>query len=207
MAADVVGGVGLRVAELLRLRERLGVAPALAHRREDEVRRAVDDPEHPVDVRHDERLAERLDHGDRRADRGLEPELGARARRRCEELGAPARDELLVRRHDRAARLEQREDVRPRRLEPAHHLGDEADRRVAEDVRGIGREDAWRRGERALLLGLPHERAHDPEPVAGRALDLVGLVRQQPVDGRPDGPVAEQCYGNVNRRHSCPRAA
>ena len=89
-AGDVVGRVGLGEAARLRLGERLVVGRAGLHLGEHEVRRAVDDPEHAVDVRDDERLAQHLDHRDRRADARLEPQLHAGARRRREELGARA---------------------------------------------------------------------------------------------------------------------
>ena len=55
--ADVVGRIVLGVAELLRLRERLGVRAAALHAREHEVRRAVHDPEDAVHIGDDERLA------------------------------------------------------------------------------------------------------------------------------------------------------
>jgi hypothetical protein len=105
-APDVVGRIGLRVAELLRLLERLCVAAAVPHRREDEVRRSVDDADDAVDVRRDERLAQHLDHGNRGAHGCLEAELGARCRGGREQLRAAAGDELLVRGDDRAARAE-----------------------------------------------------------------------------------------------------
>ena len=99
---DVLGRVGLGEAEPLRLGEGVPVRAALLHRREDEVRRPVDDAEHPVHVRDDERLAQHLDHGDRGTDGRLEAELHA-ARRGClEQLGAAAGDELLVGGHDGA---------------------------------------------------------------------------------------------------------
>ena len=77
-AGDVLGRVGLGEAEPLRLGERLSVGAALLHRGEDEVRRPVDDSEHLVDVRDDERLAQHLDHGDGGAHRRLEAKLHAR---------------------------------------------------------------------------------------------------------------------------------
>ena len=117
-------------------------------------------PSDAVDVRHDERLPEHLDHRDRRADRRLEPELATGVGRRREELRAASRDELLVRRDDRAARLEQREDVAAGGVEPAHHLGDEPDRRVVEDLRDVGRQDAGARVEaRARSPGRERARA------------------------------------------------
>ena len=64
---------------------------AALHLGEHEVRRPVDDPEHAVDVRDDERLPQHLDHGNRRADRGLEPELDAAVGSGGEELRSPRR--------------------------------------------------------------------------------------------------------------------
>ena len=152
--ADVLGRIGLGEAEPLRLGERVAVRAALLHRGEDEVRRAVDDPEHAVHVRDDERLAQHLDHGDRRAHRGLEAQLDAARGRRLEELGAAAGDELLVRRHDRAARAEQLEHVVAGRVDAAHHLRDDLDRRVVEDRREVVGEHA-------------RARARTPAPCAG----------------------------------------
>ena len=93
-----------------------------------------------MDVRDDERLAQHLDHRDRRADRGLEAELDARLRGRREELGAAAGDELLVRGDDRLPGAQQLEHVVARRLEPAHHLGDDRDLRVVADLGEVGRQ-------------------------------------------------------------------
>ena len=81
-----------------------------------------------MDVRDDERLAEQLDHRDRGAHGGLEAELDAAGGRGLEELGAAARDELLVRGHDRTPRAEQLEDVATGRIDAAHHLGDDLHR-------------------------------------------------------------------------------
>ena len=133
--ADVLRRIGLGEAEPLRLGEGVAVGAALLHRGEDEVRRPVDDPEHAVDVRDDERLAQHLDHGDRGAHRSLEAELHAARRRGLEQLGAAAGDELLVRRHDGATGAEQLEHVAAGRVDAAHHLGHDLDRRVVEDRR------------------------------------------------------------------------
>ena len=131
--ADVLGRIGLGEAEPLRLGERVAVRASLLHRGEDEVRRPVDDPEHAVDVRDDERLAQHLDHRDRGAHGRLEAQLHAARGRGLEQLGAAAGDELLVRRHDRSPGAQQLEHVVAGRLDAAHHLGDDLDRRVAED--------------------------------------------------------------------------
>ena len=103
-AGDVLGRVGLGEPESLRLGQRVAVAAARLHLREDEVRRAVDDAEHAVDVRHDERLAQHLDHRDGRADGRLEAQLHSAGRRCLEQLGALPGHELLVRRHHRRCR-------------------------------------------------------------------------------------------------------
>ena len=146
----------------------------------------------------DERLAQHLDDGNRRADGRLEAQLHAGVGRDREEVGALARDELLVRGHDRLAGAEQLADVAARRLEPAHHLGDDVDRRVVADRREVGRQHAVGGRERRAPSPGPDERANDAQPVAGRALDLVAALGQHPVDRRADGAVAEECDADVN---------
>ena len=72
----------------------------------------------------------------------LEAELHACLGGCCEELGATLGDELLVRRDDRLAGGEQLEDVAARRLDAAHHLGNEADRGIVPDRGRVGRQHA-----------------------------------------------------------------
>ena len=145
-----------------------------------------------------ERLAQHLDDGDRRAHGCLEAQLHAGLRRGREEVGALARDELLVRGHDRLAGAEQLADVAARRLEPAHHLRDDVDRRVVADRREVGRQHAVGGRERPLLVRVANERANDAQPVAGRALDLVAALGEHAADRRADGAVAEECDADVN---------
>ena len=72
-------------------------------------------------VRDDERLAQHLDHRDRRADARLEAQLHARVRRGGEELRPAPRDELLVRRDDvlAAAQAARARTRRPARRRPS----------------------------------------------------------------------------------------
>ena len=157
-----------------------------------------------MDVRDDERLAQHLDHRDRRAHARLEPQLNARARGRVEQLGAALGDELLVGGHDVLAAAQQLEHVLAGRLDAAHHLGDDRDVGVVDDVAHVGRQHPAVGREAPLEVEVADERLDDAQPVAGRALDVVRLLVEQPVDRRADGAVAEQCYRDVNRRHAPP---
>ncbi len=148
-------------------------------------------PEHAVHVRHDERLAQHLDHGDRGADGGLEAELHTARCRRLEELRAATGDELLVGGHDRSAGAEQLEHVASGRVDSAHHLGHDLDRRVVEDRPEVVGEHARLGRERPLLGGVAHEGPRDAQPMPGRALDLVCRILEQPMHGGADGAVSE----------------
>ena len=185
-------GIGLGVAELLRLGQRVGVAAAVArHGGEHEVGRAVDDPDQLVDARRRERLLQYAHHRDRRAGGGLVAQLRTAAVGGLLQLGAVASEQLLVGGDDRHAALEQLAEIAERRLHAAHDLGDDLDRGVVADVlEAIGQQSG--RGALARPRGVAHERAHDPHRTAGHALDDVGALAQQPVDGRADGAVSEQ---------------
>ena len=79
-AVDVEGGVGLGVAQGLRLGQHVGeLAAGLAHRGQDEIAGAVEDAEDALDPIGRQPLAQRLDDRDAAGDGGLEAELGAGA--------------------------------------------------------------------------------------------------------------------------------
>ena len=87
LSGDVLGGVRLRVTEMLSLRERIGVRGARAlHRREDEVGGAVHDAVHALDVGARKRLSDDPDDGHHARHRSLETKLGSGLARRLEEL-------------------------------------------------------------------------------------------------------------------------
>ena len=123
-AGDVVGRVGLGVAELLRAGQGALVGePAARHLGEDEVRRAVDDPVDPLHVRGGERF---LQHPDDRHDAGhraLEAQLDPVLARAVPQLLAVR---AQYRRPRRRACLPHRpQDVVARRREPADEFNDE----------------------------------------------------------------------------------
>ena len=132
-AGDVVGRVGLGVAERLRLGERRVVGDAARrHLGEDVVRRAVDDPVHALDARARQRL---LQHPDDRHDArhgALEAQLHPVLARRRPQLLAVLGEQLLVGRHDVLARPHRPQHVVARRLEAAHQLDDQV--RALEDL-------------------------------------------------------------------------
>ena len=119
-----------------------------------------------------------------------------------EELRTAPGNQLLVGRDDRLPGAKQRQDILPGGLEAAHHLGDDGDRVVLEDVFEPRRQDAGRGGEVSLLLEIPHERAHDSKPMPRGTLDVVGVVLEKAADGGADRAVAEKRYRDVNRAHA-----
>ncbi len=65
----------------------------------------------------------------------------------------------------------------------------------------LGREDAVAAGaEAALLLGVANERAHDAQPEPGRALDVLRVLDEQPVDRGADRSVAEEADSDLDGR-------
>ena len=201
-AADVVGRIRLGEAESLRLGKRFGIRAASLHPREHEVRRPVDDAEDAVHVLSHQRLAQHLHDRYRRTDGRLEAQLDPGVRREREELCPLASHELLVGGHHGLTGAEQLAHVAAGRLEPAHHLGDDVDARVVAQLREIVRQHPVARREASLPRRFAHERAHDRQPVPGRALDLVTALGQHPRDGRADGAVTEESYADVNGRHA-----
>ena len=185
LAVDVVGRVGLGVAEPLRLGERVGVRRAGArHLAEDEVRRAVDDPVDPLDVRGRERLLQHADDRHDAGDGGLEAQLHAvlaraspTAPRRAGRAAACWRSRRACRRASRAARS----------------------RAPARSRRSARRSGRCRRGSRSKS---PRERVSTPA-ISGRSpvtcAICVGALRQQLGEGRADRAVAEQ----ADRKRRC----
>src|SRR4029078_9069759 len=99
--------------------------------------------------------------------------------------------QLLVGGDDRHAALEQLAEIAERRLHPAHELGDEPDRGGVTDVLEAIRQQSGR-GSLARSRSIAHECSHDPHGTTRDALDDVGPLAQEAIDGRSDGSVSEQ---------------
>ncbi len=123
---DVVGRVGLGVAEPLRLGQRLLEGqPAPRHLAEDEVGGAVDDPVDAVDARARKRLLEHAHDGHHARDRRLEAQLHAGLAGAREQLVAVLGEQLLVGGDDVPPGAHRLEHVAAGRLDPADQLDDQ----------------------------------------------------------------------------------
>ena len=191
-AADVLGRVGLGVAEIVGPAERRVVGETAAgHLGEDEVRRAVDDAGDCGDLGGQQRLAQHLDHRDRGARRRLEAQLGAGGLGGGEQLRPVAGEQLLVGRHDRGAAGEGGAQIAERGVEPAHHLDHDRHGRVLEHPGGVGRDETGI-DPRAYPRRVAHQHRSELEPLPGGARDRLPALAQQPNDGLADGAAAEQ---------------
>jgi hypothetical protein len=128
-AVDIKARIGFGVAELLRLGEHLGeVAAAFAHRRQDVVRRAVEDA---VDARQTvagKPLAQRLDDRNAAGDRCLESERHASRLGGLGKLGAMLGHQGLVCGDDVFAAGERRlDDLARHSVSAADQLDDDLD--------------------------------------------------------------------------------
>ena len=202
---DVLGRIGLGEAEPLRLGEGVAVGAPLLHRREDEVRRPVDDPEHAVHVRDDERLAQHLDHGDRRAHGRLEAELHAARRQRPRTARRHAGRRAACSPSRRAARS----GAARARSSPAGSTPPITSATTWTDgsARIAPKSSVSTPGSGANARSLPVSRTSacvTRSRWPGGTLDLVRRLLEQPVHGGADGAVPEQRYGNVDGGHVKP---
>jgi hypothetical protein len=175
-AVHVLGRVGLGVAALLGVGERVSVGGAgLRHLGEDEVGRPVDDPEDLFDRDRSEALLDHPDHRDRAGDRGLEAKLRASLSRRRDELGTVLGDQLLIGGDDVAALPQRAVDVLACGVDTSHQLDDDV----------AGGEDLLE----VALLAAQHARHLRRAP--GDLLDHLGALFEQLLEGAAHGPLAE----------------
>jgi len=124
------------------------------------------------------------------ADAGLEPQLHAVSLGCAEQLVAVLGQQLLVGGHHRLAGSEQGQHVLTGRLDAAHHLSHHGDGGIVAEPCEVGCQYAFRRV--GVAGGIAYQRRGHLDRLAGDALDRLGAVPQQPVDGGADGAVSEQ---------------
>jgi len=185
LAGDVVGGIGLGVAELLGAPEGLRVGdPPVGHLGEDEVGGAVDDPVDALDVRRGERLLQHADHRHHAGHGALEAQLHAALARRRPQLLAVLGQQQLVGRHHVAPGAHRPQHVVARGVDAAHQLHDQVG--ALEDVVEVA----------ARARQHPGDLGAQP----GDRLDVGGPLRQQPRERGADGAVAEEADAEGLRR-------
>ncbi len=180
-ALDVGGRVGLGVAELLGLLQRLGEPGAGAvHLVEDEVGGAVDDAEDPGDRVAGQRLAQRPQDRDRTGDRGLVVEVAAGLLGGLEEGRAVLGEQRLVGGDHAGAVLERGQDERPGRLDAADHLDDQVDVVARDQGRRVGGEQPFGHLDLARRVEPAHGDADQVDRRAHARGQVAGLLLEQP---------------------------
>ena len=119
-------------------------------------------------------------------------------RQRLGEQLAPVRaEQCLVRGHDVLAIAQRLHHVCARGLQAAHHLDDDADVGIVEDVGGIRGLPRGRQLRRTPCPGMAQEHALDrdasPDPLGDRVLILL----EDAYDAATDVPRAEQADGDA----------
>ena len=162
VAVDVGGGVGLGVAQALRVGEHLLEAQALrVHARKNVVRGPVHDAGDGEGVVADERVLERVDDGDAAGAGGLAADLDAGARRLPRERGDVAPEERLVGGDDVLAVCDGVLEDLGRGMVAADELDHDIDGGVGGDLAPIGGEGVRRKPQgvcalRVARAGFPH---------------------------------------------------
>ena len=203
-ALHVGGRVGLGVAELLGLLERLGEAAARGvHLVEDEVGGAVDDAEHPRDPIARERLAQRAQDRDRARDGRLVEQVASGPVRGGVERRAVGGEQRLVGRHDRGAVVEGTQDQRAGRLDATDDLDDEVGPR--DQLLRVGREQAVGDLHLARRVEPAYGDAHELERRAHARGQVTGLLVEQAHHLRAHRSAAEhrdlQRWSSLSRLH------
>src|SRR5439155_25438859 len=106
--------------------------------------------------------------------------------------GTVPRHHDLVGGDDVLAGLDRALHVRAHRLVPARHLDDDLDRRVVEDIRGVGRQDIGRNLDRATLADITDEHLAQAD-LYPRATRKLRTPREHPIgDLGADGAKADE---------------
>ena len=199
-AVDVEARIGLGIAELLRLGQHFGeFVRALAHRRQDVVRGAVQDAVDALQPVAGETLAQPLDDRDAAGDRGLErenepPLLGPRGEPR-----PVMRHQRLVGGDDVLAMVERGVEHLPGdAVGAADQLDDDVDLGIGRHRRGVLVPAHRRQIDAAIAPAIARRDRGDDDAAAGALSQQFGLPVQQLQDAGPDS--AETGDGDLERR-------
>ena len=203
---DVVGRVGLREAEALRLGERALVRLSLEHLGEDEVGRTVEDAADLEDLLAGEGLRDRAHDRDRPADRRLVGDGHAPLGRERAQFGAARREQVLVGGDDVLAGAQRRLDEPGRDAGPPDAFDDDVDRGIADQRLGVfGEErggDLGRTGFRKRTHGDRREPVVDS--AAGRTEDSeLTRSRATPLPTVPQPRRAMRTSRSASVRSTC----
>ena len=184
VAFDVVGGIGLGVAKLLRPGQRIGKGGAgRLHAGEDVVAGAVEDAGDPLDAVARDAVAQGADHGDAAGDGRFKAQVPPLVAGQPQQLAAVVCDELFVGRDDRAPGLESAAHPRTGGVASADELDDDVGVRREHRLDVVGPHDVGRHpvgalagdvavedvreadaGRRPLGEDLRHRAAHRAKP-------------------------------------------
>ena len=194
-AFDVEGRVGLRVAQALRvLQGDVEVQALVAHFGQDEVGRAVDDADDPLDAVGREALAQRLDDGDAAGHRRLERDHHAAPVRGGEDLGAVHRQQRLVGGDDVLAGFDRLHDELPGNAVAADQLDHDVDVGVGDDGARVVHDFHAVADDLLGACGVQVGHHGDLDAAAGAALDLFLVALEDVEDAGADGADAQQAY-------------
>ena len=191
-AVDVEAGIGLGIAEPLRLRQHVVEIPtALAHGGQDVIAGAVQDPVDAADPIADQPLAQGLDDRDAASHRRLEPDGDAVCLGRMREFRAMMGKQGLVRRHHRLARFECRPAQGERRaVGAADQLDHEIDFRVGRQRQGVVVPAQALQIDAPVAPALARRHRSDADLPPGPFGQQPAVLRQQSQHRRADGAKA-----------------
>jgi hypothetical protein len=182
-AFHVEGGVGLGIAEFLRLFEHVGeVATLVAHLGENEVAGAVDDAGQPFDAVARQALADRLDDGDAAGHGGLEGHHHAFELGLGEDFVAVMGDQRLVGGDHVLAVGDGLAHQVAGQIGAADQLDDDLHLGVVDDLHGVGGQPDTGGLANALTVQVTRRRVSDLDAAPCPARDFLRIAAQH-VDG------------------------
>ena len=211
-AADIEGGIGLGVALGLRLRQHvLEGAPFGLHQRQDIVAGAIENARHARDAVRRQRLAQGLDHRDAARDGRFEFQRHTALFGQYRQPSAVMRQQRLVGRDDRLARLQRRLDGQPRgAFLAANEFDKHIDVRRIGDSDGIGQPGDTREVNAAILLGVARSHGGDDDLAAKPQRQILAMLLQQLEHTTAHGAQARNAnpeWTGLRFRHGAPHAA